>query len=303
MKGHSCNDGWRSFLLGLPDLGRADSRSEEGERAWKYSSGTRSSSIRSGEDTANSSSQRLGGDRWRSSTRIAASVALHADLRSDQGPPRRVGPGVGHRGGARCAGRSVPSAAGTGRQLAAASLATLMEVRAPWPIGWTTALVRDRIERGVAWEPSRGGGARLARDRWVQRPYPPFTGGTAVGQWRHTPPGFRAMTAGIGIHRHVRLADNTQFRLSRRAAGSATLRTISTPSRRSVKTLSTRTGDQTALAPLGGQRRRLESGSEPGPRQSPVHLRQQPASRGSDIAMARRTGVHHPAAARSTARP
>ena len=36
----------------------------------------------------------------------------------------------------------------------------------------------------------RAGRARLARDRWVQRehPYPAFTGGTAVGQWRPTPP-------------------------------------------------------------------------------------------------------------------
>ena len=38
-------------------------------------------------------------------------------------------------------------------------------------------------------------GTGLALDRWVQVAYPPFTGGTAVGQWRPTPPAFGPMSA------------------------------------------------------------------------------------------------------------
>ena len=42
--------------------------------------------------------------------------------------------------------------------------------------------------------------------------YPPFTGGTAVGQWRPTPPAFGPMSAqGLAFTTMFALKSNTQF--------------------------------------------------------------------------------------------
>ena len=81
--------------------------------------------------------------------------------------------------------------------------------------------------------------------------YPPFTGGTAVGQWRPTPPAFGPMSAqGLAFTAMFVLSDNTQFRPGPpRGLTSATY----TDDFNAVKALgrntgSTRTEDQTALA-------------------------------------------------------
>ena len=62
------------------------------------------------------------------------------------------------------------------------------------------------IERGIAWgtEVAQAVLAWRATDGFSAS-YPPFTGGTAVGQWRPTPPAFGAdERPGVGIHRDVR---------------------------------------------------------------------------------------------------
>ena len=81
--------------------------------------------------------------------------------------------------------------------------------------------------------------------------YPPFTGGTAVGQWRPTPPAFGPMSAqGLAFTAMFVLVNNTQFEPGPpRSLTSATY----TDDFNAVKALgretgSTRTDDQTALA-------------------------------------------------------
>jgi len=110
----------------------------------------------------------------------------------------------------------------------------------------------SRIERGIAW----GTGVAQAVLVWratdgFSASYPPFTGGTAVGQWRPTPPAFAAMSAqGLAFTAMFVLTTNTQFEPGPpRSLASATY----TDDFNAVKALgrntgSTRTDDQTALA-------------------------------------------------------
>jgi membrane-associated phospholipid phosphatase len=109
-----------------------------------------------------------------------------------------------------------------------------------------------RIERGIAW------GADVAQAVLAWRAtdgfsatYPPFTGGTAVGQWRPTPPAFGPMSAqSLAFTAMFVLVNNTQFEPGPpRSLTSATY----TDDFNAVKTLgrqtgSSRTDDQTALA-------------------------------------------------------
>jgi hypothetical protein len=109
-------------------------------------------------------------------------------------------------------------------------------------------------ERGIEW----GTGVAQAVLAWratdgFSASYPPFTGGTAVGQWRPTPPGFGAMSAqGLAFTAMFVLASNTQFKPEPpRSLDSAEY----TDDFNAVKALgrrtgSTRTADQTALAPF-----------------------------------------------------
>jgi hypothetical protein len=109
-----------------------------------------------------------------------------------------------------------------------------------------------RIERGVAW----GTEVALAVLAWratdgFSASYPPFTGGTAVGQWRPTPPASAPMSAqGLAFTTIFVLVNNTQFEPGPpRSLTSATY----TDDFNAVKALgratgSTRTDDQTALA-------------------------------------------------------
>jgi hypothetical protein len=107
-------------------------------------------------------------------------------------------------------------------------------------------------ERGIAW------GIRVAQAVLAWRAtdgftasYPSFIGGTAVGQWRPTPPSFSAMSAqGLAFTSMFVLASNAQFRPPPpRALASPTytddFNTVRALGRR---TGSTRTADQTALA-------------------------------------------------------
>jgi len=109
-----------------------------------------------------------------------------------------------------------------------------------------------RIEHGIAWgtEVAQAVLAWRATDGFSAS-YPPFTGGSAVGQWRPTPPAFGAMSAqGLAFTAMFVLANNTQFELGPpRSLASATY----TDDFNAVKALgrntgSTRTDDQTALA-------------------------------------------------------
>ena len=112
----------------------------------------------------------------------------------------------------------------------------------------------ERIERGIAW------GTEVAQAVLDWRAtdgfsaiYPAFTGGTAVGQWRPTPPAFGAMSAqGLAFTAMFVLVNNAQFDPGPpRGLTSATY----TDDFNAVKALgrrtgSTRTADQTALAPF-----------------------------------------------------
>ena len=109
-------------------------------------------------------------------------------------------------------------------------------------------------ERGIAW------GTQVAQAVLAWRAtdgfsasYPPFTGGPAIGQWRPTPPAFGPMSAqGLAFTSMFVLDSNTQFRPGPpRGLTSATY----TDDFNAVKALgrktgSTRTDDQTALAPF-----------------------------------------------------
>src|SRR5262245_17151002 len=111
-----------------------------------------------------------------------------------------------------------------------------------------------RIERGIDW------GTAVAQAVLAWRAtdgfnaiYPPFTGGNTVGQWRPTLPAFGAMSAqGLAFTSMFVLDSNTQFRPGPpRSLISGTY----TDDFNAVKTLgrktgSTRTPDQTALAPF-----------------------------------------------------
>jgi len=139
-------------------------------------------------------------------------------------------------------------AARYGTSLAALSDACTEGSQSP---GRAAACTR-RIDRGIAW----GTEVALAVLAWratdgFNAVYPPFTGGTAVGQWRPTPPAFGPMSAqGLAFTTMFVLVNNSQFDPGPpRTLTSATY----TDDFNTVKALgrkngSTRTDDQTALA-------------------------------------------------------
>jgi len=110
----------------------------------------------------------------------------------------------------------------------------------------------SRIERGIAWgtEVAQAVLAWRATDGFSGT-YPSFIGGTAVGQWRPTPPAFGAMSAQmLAFTSMFVLNSNTQFRPGQPRGVTSTTYTTDF---NAVKTLgrnteSTRTPDQTALA-------------------------------------------------------
>jgi hypothetical protein len=111
-----------------------------------------------------------------------------------------------------------------------------------------------RIDRGLAWgvEVANAVLAWRAMDGFSGS-YPAFTGGTAVGQWRPTPPAFGPMSAqGLAFTETFVLVSNTQFqpeppRVLPDVMYSDNFNAVKALGRR---TGSTRTDDQTALAPF-----------------------------------------------------
>jgi hypothetical protein len=112
----------------------------------------------------------------------------------------------------------------------------------------------DAVERGVEW------GTQVARAVLAWRAtdgfsvgYPPFTGGTALGQWRPTPTAFAPMSVqSMAFTAPFVLSSTTQFRPAPpRPLTSATYAAdVNAVKTLGVKTGSTRTADQTALAPF-----------------------------------------------------
>jgi hypothetical protein len=112
----------------------------------------------------------------------------------------------------------------------------------------------ERIERGIAWgtDVAQAVLAWRATDGFSAS-YLPFNGGTAVGQWRPTPPLFGPMSSqGLAFTAMFVLDNNTQFRPGPPRALTSP---IYTDDFNAVKALgrntgSTRSADQTALAPF-----------------------------------------------------
>jgi hypothetical protein len=108
-------------------------------------------------------------------------------------------------------------------------------------------------ERGIAWgtDVARAVLAWRAADGFLTS-YPPFTGGTAVGQWRPIPPATMMTAQGLAFTAPFGVASNAQFRPDPpRALASATY----TQDFNAVKALGRRTGStrteaQTQLAPF-----------------------------------------------------
>jgi hypothetical protein len=111
-----------------------------------------------------------------------------------------------------------------------------------------------RIARGIEWgtEVAQAVLAWRATDGFSAS-YPAFTGGTAVGQWRPTPPAFGAMSAqGLAFTEMFVLAHDTQFEPGppRTLTSTTYADDFNAVKALGRRTGSTRTEDQTALAPF-----------------------------------------------------
>ncbi len=117
-----------------------------------------------------------------------------------------------------------------------------------------TRLCETRIQDGVDW------GADVAHAILDMRAndgfsgsYPAFVGGTAIGQWRPTPPAFGPMSAqSLAFTDMFVLANSTQFQPERPRTLASTVFTDDVNAVKALgrRTGSTRTEDQTALAPF-----------------------------------------------------
>ena len=111
-----------------------------------------------------------------------------------------------------------------------------------------------RIARGIEW----GTAVAQAVLAWratdgFSASYPPFNGGTAVGQWRPTPPALSPMSAqGLAFTEMFVLVSNTQFRPGppRSLTGPAYTADFNAVKALGRRTGSTRSEDQSALAPF-----------------------------------------------------
>lgn len=111
-----------------------------------------------------------------------------------------------------------------------------------------------RIERGLEWgvEVANAVLGWRATDGFSVS-YPAFTGGMAVGQWRPTPPAFGPMSAqGLAFTDMFVLVNNTQFQPEppRSLTSSVYADDFNAVKSLGRRTGSTRTDDQTALAPF-----------------------------------------------------
>ncbi len=207
--------------------------------------------------TPNSSSQRLGAivhtavfDALNGIDRRYAPLFVHG----------RAHPGISRRGAVIAAGYTALAGLFPSQQPAldasyASSLAALTE----------RCRDRDRsrggqrrCERGI--ERGREWGAEVAQAVLAWRatdgfsaPYPAFEGGTAIGQWRPTPPAFGPMSAqGLAFTDMFVLVSNTQFQPEppRTLTSSVYTSDFNAVKALGRRTGSTRTDDQTALAPF-----------------------------------------------------
>jgi hypothetical protein len=110
----------------------------------------------------------------------------------------------------------------------------------------------SRIDAGIEWgtEVAQAVLARRATDGFSAS-YPPFTGGTAIGQWGPTPPAFGPMSAqGLAFTEMFVLVHNTQFRPEppRTLTSTTYADDFNAVKALGRKSDSTRTEDQTALA-------------------------------------------------------
>ena len=110
-----------------------------------------------------------------------------------------------------------------------------------------------RIERGIAWgtEVAHAVLGWRANDGFTVS-YPPFAGGTAVGQWRPVPPATAMSAQGLAFTDPFVLVSNTQFQPEppRGLSSSTYTEDFNTVKSLGRKSESTRTEDQTALAPF-----------------------------------------------------
>ena len=108
-------------------------------------------------------------------------------------------------------------------------------------------------ERGIAWgtEVAQAVLAWRATDGF-NTSYPPFTGGTAIGQWRPIPPATAMSAQGLAFTTPFVVQSNTQFRpgLPRALASATYLADFDAVKALGRQTGSTRTDTQTALAPF-----------------------------------------------------
>jgi hypothetical protein len=120
------------------------------------------------------------------------------------------------------------------------------------PLGWRASCAA-RLERGIAW------GAEVARAVLDWRAadgfsgsYPPFTGGTAVGQWRPVPPATAMSAQGLAFTDPFVLVSSTQFQPEPpRGLNTRTYtRDFNLVKSLGRKEGSARTEEQTALAPF-----------------------------------------------------
>lgn len=110
-----------------------------------------------------------------------------------------------------------------------------------------------RIERGIAWGTQVAHAVRNWRDNdGFAISYPPFAGGTAVGQWRPVPPASAMSAQGLAFTVPFVLLSSTQFQPEAPRGLSSRTYVEDFNAVKSVgrKSESTRTEDQTALAPF-----------------------------------------------------
>jgi hypothetical protein len=109
-------------------------------------------------------------------------------------------------------------------------------------------------ERGIAWGTQIAEAVLVWRDTdGFNASYPSFFGGTAIGQWRPTPPAFLPMSAqGLAFTAMFVLNNNIQFRppAPRSLASNTYTGDFNTVKALGRRTGSTRTEEQTALAPF-----------------------------------------------------
>jgi hypothetical protein len=198
-------------------------------------------------NTPNSSSQRLG------------AIVHTAVFDAYNGIERRYTPIFFHGGAARGASRRAAVIAAAYATLVGLFPSQQTELDARYTAS-LEALSDDgedggrSRDRGIAWgmEVASAVLAWRAADGFGES-RPAFTGGTAVGQWRPTPPAFGAMSAqGLAFTSPFVLDSNTQFLPDppRTLISSAYTEDFNTVKALGRTTGSTRSEDQTALAPF-----------------------------------------------------